>query len=327
MAVETVRWGIIGCGNVTEKKSGPGFQQATGSELVAVMRRDGGSAKDYARRHGVPKWFDRADALIRDADVNAIYVATPPSFHKEYVLAAAAAGKAVYVEKPMALNYRECQEMIAACAEANVPLFVAYYRRALPRFLKIKSLLDDGVIGAPRSVNVRFYETVSENDREGVPHWRVDPAISGGGYFVDLGSHTLDILQYYFGTITSAVGVTANQGHHYRAEDLVSAVFVFDSGVAGSGIWSFSAGENVDSLEIVGSAGTLTFSTFQNAPVTVRLGTTIQEFEIPHPPHIEQPLIQTIVDELRGKGRCPSTGGTGSMTDRAIDWILGRQPA
>ena len=134
MKMKTIRWGIIGCGDVTEVKSGPALQKADHSALVAVMRRNGQLAEDFARRHGVPQWYDDAAALIHDPAVDAVYIATPPSSHKEYTLMSAAAGKPVYVEKPMARNTAECQAMIAACHKANVPLFVAYYRRALARF-------------------------------------------------------------------------------------------------------------------------------------------------------------------------------------------------
>ncbi|MDX5436908.1 MAG: Gfo/Idh/MocA family oxidoreductase, partial [Pontibacter sp.] len=139
--MQKVRWGIIGCGDVTEVKSGPAFQKIENSELVAVMRRDSAKAQDYAARHGVPKWYDSAEALIHDPDVDAVYIATPPDSHAAYTLRVAAAGKSVYVEKPMALNYTQCQEMLAACNQANVPLFIAYYRRSQPLFLKVKELL------------------------------------------------------------------------------------------------------------------------------------------------------------------------------------------
>ena len=153
--MEKVRWGIIGVGNVTERKSGPGFQQAERSELVAVMRRNGDLAADYARRNNVPRWYDDADELINDPQVDAVYVATPPSSHKEYVIRAARAGKPVYVEKPMARTAAECEEMMSACEEAGVGLFVAYYRRALPRFVTVKELMDGGWVGQLRSVSVR----------------------------------------------------------------------------------------------------------------------------------------------------------------------------
>jgi 1,5-anhydro-D-fructose reductase (1,5-anhydro-D-mannitol-forming) len=321
---KTIRWGIIGCGNVTEIKSGPGFQKARGSELVAVMRRNGNLAEDYARRHRVPKWYDNAEALIFDDDVDAVYIATPPSSHKEYALAVARAGKPVYVEKPMALNFSECQEIIQACERANVPLFTAFYRRALPRFLKIQSLLEEGQIGTVRGVNLRLYQRPSIEDKKGATQWRVDPNIAGGGYFVDLGSHMIDLLQYLLGPIGAAVGFSSNLGKLYMAEDTVSASFTFESGAHGVGFWSFSANENLDSTEIIGSQGKITYATFREVPIILERDGNVERFDIPHPEHIQQPLIQNIVDELLGLGKSPSTGRTGAMTNWVMDRVLGR---
>ena len=142
-----VRWGIIGVGDVCEVKSAPAMNLIEGSKLVAVMRRDGQKAQNYAQRHGIPKWYDDADALINDPDVNAIYIATPPGAHEIFTLKAAQAQKPVYVEKPMARTHNECLSMIKACETANVPLFTAYYRRMLPNLLKVKSLLEESIIG------------------------------------------------------------------------------------------------------------------------------------------------------------------------------------
>src|SRR6056297_2877555 len=174
-----VKWGIIGCGDVTEKKSGPAFSRVPGSELVAVMRRDGAKAEDYARRHGVPRWYDRSEDLINDPEVNAVYVATPPAFHRDFTLQVATAGKPIYVEKPMALNSVQCDEMVAACRQAGVPLFVAYYRRALPRFLKIRELVESGVLGTIDSFRILLRKPPSQADLEHRPSWRVDPTIAG----------------------------------------------------------------------------------------------------------------------------------------------------
>ena len=320
--MKTIRWGIIGCGNVTEVKSGPGFQQANHSELVAVMSRDGEKARDYAARHQVKKWYDDPGRLANDPEVDAIYIATPPSSHKEYVLLAAKAGKPVYVEKPMALSYKQCQEMNWACQNAGIPLFVAYYRRALPRFLKIKSIIDSGEIGEVRFVNVTLYKPPFKDDLAKKNNWRVQPEISGGGYFVDLACHTLDILQYYFGHIIFAQGNAADQGGLYPAEDMVIGNFIFSSGVQGTGTWCFSAYDNLDRTEVVGNKGKITFATFGNDPVVLETKSGRQVFDLPNPVHIQQPLIQTIVDELLGKGKCPSTGETAARTNWAMDRIL-----
>lgn len=323
MALSTVRWGIIGCGDVTEVKSGPGFQRAERSSLVAVMRRDQAKAEDYARRHGVPRWYGDAGRLITDPEVDAIYIATPPSSHKRYVLMAAEVKKPVYVEKPMAMDHAECRDMVAACERAGVPLFVAYYRRALPRFLKVKELLAERTIGELRlaSIMLRRPPEARDLDRQN-PSWRVNPAIAGGGLFLDLASHTLDLLDYLLGPVVFVSGGATNQAGLYEAEDIVTGHFRFQSGVHGVGAWCFTAGEQQDRVELIGSRGTISFSTFENDPVELIVDGRTTRFEIAHPPHVAQPLIQTVVDALTGRGICPSTGTTGARTSWVMDQML-----
>jgi predicted dehydrogenase len=319
--VERVRWGIIGVGNVTERKSGPGFQQAERSELVAVMRRNGELAADYARRHNVPRWYDDADELINDPEVDAVYVATPPDSHMDYVARVAQAGKPVYVEKPMARTALECEEMISACSEAGVGLFVAYYRRALPRFVTVKELLDSGRIGQLRTVSIRNERPapVAEADSEG---WRIDPEISGGGHFVDLGSHILDLLDWLLAPVTHAAGIATNRGGRYPAEDLVTAVFSFRSGVEGVGVWNYDSFQDKDHIEIIGTTGALRFSCFTNEPLQLLSATGVDEIEAPNPETVQLPLIQTVVNALTGHGESPSTGESALRTARVIDSLL-----
>jgi predicted dehydrogenase len=319
--VESVRWGIIGIGNVTERKSGPGFQQAERSELVAVMRRNGELAADYARRHHVPRWYDDADELINDPEVDAVYVATPPDSHREYVVRVAHAGKPVYVEKPMARTALECEDMISACEEAGVGLFVAYYRRAQPRFGTVKELLDSGRIGDLRSVIVRN-ERPAQVGEAGGEGWRVDPEISGGGHFVDLGSHILDLLDWLLGPVTHAAGVAANRGGRYRAEDLVTGVFTFRSGVEGVGIWNYDSFQNKDQVEIIGTAGALRFSCFADEPLRLLTALGVEQIKAPYPETVQLPLIQTVVNALTGHGKSPSDGKTAVRTARVIDGLL-----
>ena len=198
---KAVRWGIIGCGDVTEVKSGPGFRKAERSQLVAVMRRNGTLAADYARRHGVARSYDDAGALIADPEVDAVYVATPPDTHCDYALAAAAAGKPALVEKPMARNAAECDRMIEAFEHANLPLYVAYYKRSMPSFAKVAELLKAGAIGR---VTGATYRMAVPHHRRGNP-WRVNAAVAGAGHFLDVGSHALDILDFYLGPIGDVV--------------------------------------------------------------------------------------------------------------------------
>lgn len=321
--MESIRWGIIGCGDVTEVKSGPGFQRAQRSQLVAVMRRNGALAKDYARRHGVPRWYDQADELISDPEVDAIYIATPPSSHMEYALLSARAGKPVYVEKPMALTFAECQAMIEACKVAGVPLFVAYYRRALERFLKVKQLLDAHAIGDVRFVTVTLQQPLIAGVESGqeLP-WRVNPEIAGGGLFVDVGSHMLDLLDFFLGPISAAAGFATNQAGLYPAEDIVSGAFRFESGVQGMGTWCFSAFDRLDRTEIVGTRGSIAYATFRAQPVVLTTADGVTTYMFDDPPHIQQPLIQLVVDELTGAGGCPSTGESAARTSWVIDQLL-----
>ena len=257
--LEHVRWGIIGCGDVTEVKSGPGLQNAEGSTLVAVMRRNGLLAEDYAKRHGVAKWYDDAQALIEDPDVNAIYVATPPDSHATYVLAAAKAGKPVYVEKPMGRTYDECLAMLEACKAADVPLYVAYYRRGLPRFQKIKSLIESGGIGDVRYAKIQQHQILREEELTDQKPWRVIEAISGGGKFLDYGSHSLDIMAYLLGDVSQVAGSAMNGAGAYEVEDTVSANLTFGDSILGTATWCFAAFEDYDMIVIVGSKVTLYF--------------------------------------------------------------------
>ncbi|WP_353481217.1 Gfo/Idh/MocA family oxidoreductase [Haliscomenobacter sp.] len=327
MILDKINWGMIGCGNVTEKKSGPAFNKVPHSSLVAVMARDINKAADYAQRHGVPRWYDSVDALLADPEVNAIYIATPPDVHADYAIRAMRAGKAVYVEKPMALNAAECATMNQVSAETGMPLFVAYYRRALPNFVKIKALIDEKVIGDIRLVQVRIHnppqaEEVGENPQ---PRWRVMPEISGGGHFHDLASHQLDYLEYLLGEIKSVQGMSRNQAGWYAADDIVVANLEFVSGMLGSGSWCFSVNpeQRTDETQIIGSKGKISFAFFNDAPIRVETADGVVEYPIPYPENVQQPFIESMVQELRGEGKCPSIGTTGARANALMDQITG----
>lgn len=322
-----VKWGILGVGDVCEVKSAPAMKQIENSELVAVMRRNGAKAEDYAQRHQVSKWYDRAEDLINDPEVNAIYIATPPNAHEELTINAAKAGKPVYVEKPMARSYAECKRMIAACKEAKVPLYVAYYRRSLPHFLQLKTLIENGVIGEVRLVKIELYkandlDVLSAKGGTIPDNWRVDPEVSGGGYFYDLAAHQLDFLDFVFGPIKSAIGYGGNQAKLYRAADIVTSSFTFENGIQGVGSWCFTVDERAqkDELIIIGTEGTLSIPFFGDAEITLEKSgmETKQKFTFELPKHIQQPLIQTIVDDLLGKGICPSKGSSAVRTN----WVM-----
>jgi predicted dehydrogenase len=315
---------MIGCGDVTERKSGPGFRKAAHSELVAVMRRNGALAADYARRHGVPRWHDDATAILGANDIDAVYIATLTDTHCDYTLRCAAAGKPVYVEKPMAMNHAECLDMIAACRAGGVPLWVGYYRRALPRFLAVRDLIAADAIGEIRMVISRHFQRPPAVDQfaAGAVPWRVDPELSGGGFFFEAACHTFDFLDFMFGPIVDVRGFAGNQAGAYRPEDIVSATYRFASGPFGSGIWCYTADFDEEYNEIVGANGRIRFSTTQPVPIQIFRGETVEALPVADPDHVHQPLIQTIVDELNGTGKCPSTGESAARTARVMEAIL-----
>jgi predicted dehydrogenase len=319
-----INWGIIGCGNVTEVKSGPAFSKVKDSRLIAVMRRDAALAEDYARRHEVPKYYSNASDLINDKDIDAVYIATPPGSHAEYAIETIKAGKPVYIEKPMAVNYAECVKINNAAEKYNIPVFVAYYRRALPGFLLVKEMIENGRIGKVRLVQIQLFKYPSQDEKTGKLPWRVDPEISGGGHFFDLASHQLDWLDYVFGPIQQIKSIALNQAGLYKAEDLVTAEFVFPDNIAGTGNWCFSVSpaSERDIIEIVGDEGSIKFSTFSFEPIVLTNGSGRQEFINERPEHVQFNLIDKIVQALHGKGSSPSTGITGARTSWVMEEIV-----
>ncbi|NCU03858.1 MAG: Gfo/Idh/MocA family oxidoreductase [Chitinophagaceae bacterium] len=316
-----INWGIIGCGDVTEVKSGPAFNKVPGSRLVAVMRRDAAKAADYAKRHNVPRWYSDAAALINDAEVNAIYIATPPSSHEAYALAAIHAGKPVYVEKPMTMSYAAAQNMAHAANAANIKLTVAHYRRQWPLFQKIRSLLAEKAIGEVRLVQLKLYKqppTAAELSDEKYM-WRFDPAIAGGGLFHDLAPHQLDILYWLFGEAASVNGLAINQGGYYTVPDLVNGQILFSNKIVFTGSWCFTAAEACDECEIIGSEGSLRFSFFTDNIITLQRNKETTQFDFERLQHVQQPMIEAVANYFSGNADNPCSAEEGATIMRWMD--------
>lgn len=325
--MKNINWGFIGCGEVTERKSGPAFNLIEGSRVVAVMSRNAEKASSYAQRHNVPKWYTDAQSLITDPDVNAIYIATPPSSHVTYAIMSMKAGKPVYVEKPLAATYLDCQRVMRISRETKVPCFVAYYRRRLPYFNKVKELLSSNVIGKVINVQIRFSVPPRDLDYNctNLP-WRVQRDIAGGGYFYDLAPHQIDLLQELFGPIVYASGYRSNLGGLYQTEDTVSAAFSFQSGLPGSGSWCFVGHESAktDQIELIGEKGRICFSVFTYDPIVLQTSSGRQEIPVPNPKHVQLPLIQDVVNHLQGNGICTSDCTSATSVNWVMDKILGK---
>ena len=305
--MDTIKWGIVGCGNVTEKKSGQAYNKVPNSRLVAVMRRDAEKAADYAARHKVDRWYSEAEKLLNDGEVNAVSVATPPAFHLEYAIAALQKGLNVYVEKPVTRTSAEAQAMADAVKQYNGKLTVAHYRRALPMFLYVKELLDKKAIGDVRTVQIRMWKSIRPDIiANSETNWRVQPELSGGGYFHDLAPHQLDLMLYYFGEPEKYHGYSLNQSNTYPADDHVCGEIVFRNKVVVNGSWSFNVAENqaTDLCEMIGTKGRISFPFFGNF-VKWQKEDEEKTINFTHPEHIQQPMIEKIVQYFSGEGPNP----------------------
>jgi len=318
----TVNWGIIGCGNVCEVKSGPAFNKVTNSKLVAVMRRDLSKAKDYADRHDVPLFYNDAGTLINNENVNAIYIATPPSTHELYTEMALKAGKPVYVEKPLTINTASCERMIAMEKKYSNKVSVAHYRRGLPLFNKVKQLVNSGTVGKVKLIQLKILQPFkSKLIADTGNNWRINPEISGGGLFHDLSPHQLDILYWIFGEPGEVYVKAVNQGKHYNAPDLTMVQLGFTDDIYFNGVWNFNVAENAaaDECEILGDAGSIRFSFFgvSTIEVTNTTGSEILEFE--YPVNIQQPHINNVVKFFRGEGPNPCPLDEALVTMKILD--------
>jgi len=320
--MEKIKWGIIGCGDVTEVKSGPAFSKVKNSELVAVMRRNAEKAEDYARRHNVPKWYSDANKLIHDPEVNAIYIATPPSSHEEYTMAAFGAGKPVYVEKPMSVNAASASRMAKAAKEKKLKLVVAHYRNAQPLFNGIKQLLNEKAIGDVRFVKSELYKpSLSVSELEIYKNaWRVDPNIAGGGLFHDLAPHQFGLMNYFFGEAEKVSGISLNQGDLYKADDMVAGNILFKNGVLFNGIWCFNVSpeDERDHCLIVGEKGSIAFTFFNQREVIVTVNGKTKTLAFDILQHVQQPMIGKIVEYFLDQGPNPCSGEEGVLV---MEWI------
>jgi predicted dehydrogenase len=321
--MKKIKWGIIGCGDVTEVKSGPAFSKVKNSELVAVMRRDAEKAADYARRHSVPKWYSDAHKLIHDPEVNAIYIATPPSSHEEYTMMAFNAGKPVYVEKPMSVDAASANRMAKTAKEKKLKLVVAHYRNAQPLFNGIRQLLKDRVIGYVRFVKSELYKpSLSASDLE-IPKnaWRVDPGIAGGGLFHDLAPHQFGLMNYFFGEAEKVSGISLNQGDLYKADDMVAGNILFKNGVLFNGIWCFNVSQEdeKDHCMILGEKGSIAFTFFNQREVIVTVNGKTETLSFDILEHVQQPMIEKIVEYFLDEGPNPCSAEEGALVMRWIE--------
>lgn len=310
---EVLTWGIIGCGDVVKRKSGPALLQAERSEIKVVMRRNLSKAQKYASEHEISVATDEAGEVIEDPEVDVVYVATPPNSHKKYAIAAAEEGKDVVVEKPMGLAAAEATQMVEACESEGVELFVAYYRRFYPQVQKLQNLLEKGKIGEPVQGYVRISFAPPED-----PGWREEPEISGGGWFVDVASHRLDLLTFLLGSVDRAHGVVTSFESGNDLEDTVTLSLKFDSGAQASVQADFYTSRPADELYIHGTEGTL-YTDDLTEPKVLLDGMKQEKYEFESLPATHSGLVKHIEKVLLGGVSNRSSGEDGLITEEVLD--------
>jgi predicted dehydrogenase len=288
--MQKLRWGLIGCGDIAAKRVAPALRDLAGCEFVAVARDRSDLAQSFAERFGARKWFAGWRELVRSNDIDGVYIATPVHLHAEQTIAAAEAGKHVLCEKPMALNVKECERMIAACRNHHVKLGVAYYRRFYPVVARIKDIIRSGEIGRPVITQINAFERFNPDPGHS-RHWLVEKEKSGGGPMFDFGCHRIEILLNIFGPIARTIGSTSSVLFDRQVEDTAVALFEFESRMQGVLTVTHAAVESQDTIDIFGSDGSIHIPVLNQG--TMRIKTAEGERTETHPPHsnLHQPLI------------------------------------
>jgi len=305
------RWGLIGYGDLAEKRVAVALQQS--GELRAVWGRNPARTADFATRHGIGLACKTLNELLSE-ELDAVYVCTPPASHADYAVAAAERGRHVLVEKPMASTVEDCERMIQAAEGASVRLGVAYYRRAFPKMIRIRELIREGVLGTPVWVNIASHSWFSpaEDDPK---HWRVEKTASGGaGALADIGVHRLDLLEYWLPGSTLVSAQFSNLVHNFEVEDGSALLLKLPNGAPVQAYFSWNSKTWIDRLEIAGSEGKIIAEPLDGPNLTVIRGRDREELSLPPPENAHLPLIEEFVSACRD-GRPPlCDGATGMRT-------------
>jgi predicted dehydrogenase len=291
MEMSILKWGLIGCGDISERRVAPALRDLPNCELVAVNRQDYSKAESFAKKFGAKRWYEDWSDLINDDEIDAVYIATPVYLHAEQTIAAARAGKHILCEKPMAMSVAECDAMIEATSLHNVTLGVAYYRHFYPVVFQIKELIKNGNIGQIVTVLIKAFSHY--NPSPGEPrYWLLEPEKSGGGPMMDFGCHRIEVLLDVFGPIKKTTSIVNRLHFERQVEDSATAFFEFDSGVHGILSAHHSVFESKDSIEIYGTAGSLYIENLNKGELRITTKDGERTEHLPphanlHLPHIE----------------------------------------
>jgi len=321
--VTKLRWGLIGCGDIARKRVAPALRDSTGCELVAVARHQAHLAESFANQFGAAKWYSNWEGLLDDAEIDAVYVATPVHLHESQAVAVAQSGKHVLCEKPMAMNVVECDRMIEACRANNVRLGIAYYRHFYPAILRMRSLIESGEIGTRIVAQVNAFEwfdPAADHPRA----WLLKQKLAGGGPMFDFGCHRIEVLMHLFGEPKEIRGITSNALFTREVEDTATAIFRFASGACATLTVSHAANEPQDTLQVFGSAGSVHVASLNEG--TLRIVTEKGERIEALPPaeNLHKPLIEDFVTAVINNREPAVTGAIGRTVARIEQEIYGK---
>lgn len=318
--MRALRWGLVGCGDIARRRVAPALRDLESCELVAVSRADASRAEAFAAEFGARRWHADWRELVRDPEVEAVYVATPVHLHAEQAVAAAEAGKHVLCEKPMALSAAECVRMNAAAEANGVRLGVAYYRRFYPAVGRVAEILRSGEIGTAVVAQLNAFERF--DPAPGHPRrWLLEKGLSGGGPMFDFGCHRVEVLLNLFGAPARVSAVAGNVVFRREVEDTACAVFVFEGGAQAVLTVTHAAHEPRDTLEVFGSLGSVRADVLNEGRLRVR--TAAGERVEAHPPHANyhQPLVEDFARAV-AEGRPPLVDGRdGQAVSEVLDLI------
>jgi predicted dehydrogenase len=312
-----LNWGILGCGDITDQRGAPAINAQANSRLVNFQSRTAALAEDFARRHGAERWTTSRAELLADPEVTAVYVATEHHRHCEDVLAAAAAGKHVLCEKPMANSVADCRRMIDACAANGVALQIAYYRRYYPKFVKVKELLDAGAIGEVVTVHIHYSQRL-EAERITPSNWRLQAERSGGGALVDTGSHRLDLLCWLLGEPERVAAFAETRELPIQAPDAESLLIRMAGGAhvtTGHGYRMPSP----DRFDLIGTEGILSATPVDGPGLRLIAGSREEHWELPKHANVHFPLFDDFARRLDAGEPPRYTGEDGLQASRIIE--------
>jgi len=320
--VGVLNWGLIGCGDIARKRVAPAIRDLDNCRLVAVNRAQSDLAEQFAEEFRADRWYKDWRELLKDEEIKAVYVATPPNLHAEQTIAAAKAGKHVICEKPMALNAQECRRMIAACRTAGVRLSIAYYRHFYPVVSRVKQILESGEIGKVVLAEIRAFENFRP-EAEGPRSWFTRKQEAGGGPLMDFGCHRIEVLLNILGAVSIARGSQGSLITDWDVEDTSVSILEFQNEAKGMLTVSRAIEEPQDTLDIYGSVGSIHIPVLNTGGMTV--GTPGGERREDHPPHqnLHLPYIEAVTRAFLANGEPPVPGETGLRVAEIIEEIYG----